>query len=319
MGRWPTTGTPAVTIVVCTLNRPGQLRTCLQSLASQSNGNFEVLVVDNGPSEDVLGVALGCSLKSMAVRYVPEGHRGLTYARRRAWKCATGTYVAYLDDDAVASPLWVSSIIEGFSKAGPTAGMMGGPVNNAALGEGPWPFTDAPGESGLDLGKDFRNLNLEEDLWGGNSAFPRRVLVELDAFGERLGHRHGHPGANEDILIQRLIERAGLTRIYNPAMQIVHDSWRATATDRGLDRLAFYTGVDNEMMLRLLGHNSWSERVTVIKERLVRLRIQLAAGLRAYRRNDETAAREARRASMRSAGYIVGAAWPPLRLPSKRP
>lgn len=311
---------PRLTVAICTIGRPDELRTLMESLLQQEadSRDFEVVVVDNGPSAAVAALAKDLSNVEVTFRYVQERRRGLTYARRRAWKVARGQLVGYLDDDAVAHTDWVATAIEALTSKEPDAAMVGGPVHDVEVLSEPWPFTDSPGRNGLDLGSTFRRMTADENLWGGNFVVRRNVLVGLDGFGEPLGHRDGHPGANEDILIQRQIDRIGLLRVYDPKLQIVHASWRAGATEAQRVRLAYHSGIDDAMLLRLLGENSWRQRSSAAAARLRRLRSQVAAEYRLRRAGDDQAARQARIAAVQSLGTVKGWMWPPMR-PEPKP
>lgn len=311
---------PRLTIAICTLAPSADLSRCMESLQQQRSnaGTFEVLVVDNGPSRATADFVDAYRNSPLRVRYAEEPRRGLTYARRRAWKSAIGEFVAYLDDDAVAHPSWASSVIQAFDCGDPAVAMVGGPVHNVKAIRQPWTFTSAPGASGLDLGPNLRPLTPSENLWGGNCALRRSVLHALNGFGEPLGHRGGRPGANEDIIIQRQLDRSGFTRLYSPEVQILHSSWRDIASSRELDSLAFFTGVDDAVMDRLLGTNSIGARCSAIGARIRRLGKESATGYRARRNDDLEGALAARRAALRSLGLIFGYAWPP-NSPTEKP
>lgn len=301
-----------LTIAICTFDRPKDLEQCLLSLCRQdANPNlFEVLVVDNGPNESTAAVAERFAESALPVRYVVEPRRGTTYARRTAWRSAAGELVAYVDDDAAVCPQWVSRLISAFDREPSTVAMIGGPVHNVLGLSDPLPFTDSP-QNGLNLGPGPRLLDDEEMLWGCNFAFRRAAMAKVNAHGEDIGPKGKRPGANEDILVQFQLIRGGYDRLYDPSVQIVHNSWRATADDQTLDRLAFWTGFDDAQMDRILeGPDIW-QRGSRIWARMGRLRAQSAAWLHARRTQSPTETRNSRRAVIRSLGTVGGMLWPP--------
>lgn len=107
---------PRVSVVVPTRNRAAALRTALRSLARQDDDSpaFEVLVVDNGSTDDTSCVVAEFT-STLALRYLHEPAVGVCNARNTGWRAARGEYVACLDDDAVACPAWVKAIVEGFA------------------------------------------------------------------------------------------------------------------------------------------------------------------------------------------------------------
>ena len=100
---------PLVSVVVVTLNRRDLLGQCLASLAAQDYANTEVIVVDNGSTEDIKGFV---SDEFPEVRYLrlPE-NLGFAGGNNRGIDIATGTYVALLNNDAVADPGWLSAMV----------------------------------------------------------------------------------------------------------------------------------------------------------------------------------------------------------------
>jgi len=104
-----------LTAAICTRGRPEQLGRALESLCVQRVGPSEILVIDNAPQDDAAErtVARVCP----AARYVVEPAPGLDFARNRALAEADGDIVAFLDDDAVASPGWAEAIRAAFENS----------------------------------------------------------------------------------------------------------------------------------------------------------------------------------------------------------
>jgi len=100
----------ALTAVICTRDRPELLARALRSLLAQRHPPLEILVVDNAPSNELTRELL--EREFPMVRYVREPVPGLDFARNRAIREATGRYLAFLDDDAVAGPDWAAAIEE---------------------------------------------------------------------------------------------------------------------------------------------------------------------------------------------------------------
>ena len=105
---------PAVSVVVCTSGRPALLDGCLQALAAQSHPDFEVIVVDNAPTDD----ATEQVARRFGVTYVVEPRRGLDNARNRGLAAATAPIVAYTDDDALPDPRWLDAVAAVFCSDG---------------------------------------------------------------------------------------------------------------------------------------------------------------------------------------------------------
>jgi GT2 family glycosyltransferase len=96
-----------MTVAVCTRDRPVQLRACLESLERLRVPPAEVLVVDNGPSDDA---SRQVASAFAGVRYIRCTRPGLDRARNVALREARTPIVAFVDDDAQADPGWLPAL-----------------------------------------------------------------------------------------------------------------------------------------------------------------------------------------------------------------
>ena len=101
---------PLVSVIVPTCNRPAMLRECLRSIAQQTYGNIEIVIVNDGGAsvrEMVSSLELGRN-----VQFIDhEDRKGPAAARNNGIKAAKGGYIAYLDDDDVYYPDHISELI----------------------------------------------------------------------------------------------------------------------------------------------------------------------------------------------------------------
>ncbi|URK89336.1 glycosyltransferase family 2 protein (plasmid) [Rhizobium sp. RCAM05350] len=96
-----------MSVVVATRDRPAQLARCLDSLMSQNYSNFEIIVVDNAPSDNRTR-QLVSELYSSGVRYVRELRPGLAQAHNAGVARARHDLIAFTDDDVVCDRGWLS-------------------------------------------------------------------------------------------------------------------------------------------------------------------------------------------------------------------
>ena len=109
---------PRFSVVVPTYDRPGRLRACLAALRQLDYPpeRFEVLVVDDGsptPLQPVFEAARG-PLNATLVR---QENAGPAAARNAGAARATGTFLAFTDDDCVPAPGWLRALADGFARA----------------------------------------------------------------------------------------------------------------------------------------------------------------------------------------------------------
>jgi len=100
---------PLVTVVVVTLNNLNLLRNCLRGLYAQDYGPLEIVVVDNASDEDVQGMLAEEFPKVRMVRL--DKNHGFAGGNNRGIETAQGKYIALINNDAVAAPLWISSLV----------------------------------------------------------------------------------------------------------------------------------------------------------------------------------------------------------------
>ena len=97
-------------LVIITLNRPALLEESLASLELQSRQLDEIVVVDNGPSEETARVVREFESR-LPVRRVEESRRGYGFARNRGLQEARGDILLSMDDDCYAHKDWVGDLL----------------------------------------------------------------------------------------------------------------------------------------------------------------------------------------------------------------
>jgi GT2 family glycosyltransferase len=105
-------------VVIPTLAADSRLRECVEALGRQTCRDFEVIVIDNSGSGQVRrnGVAPGARIVENPCN---EGFGG---AINQGIAASSGRYVATLNDDAVAHPRWLESLVCALERR-PDAGM----------------------------------------------------------------------------------------------------------------------------------------------------------------------------------------------------
>src|SRR5262249_37020484 len=104
----------SVSVVVATLDRPNDLRECLQSLVTQiSPRTIEIVVVDNNPSS---GQTPPVVAEFPGVVLVEEPRKGLAYARNTGFVASTAAIAIAPDDEVIATPDWVEHLVAPFAR-----------------------------------------------------------------------------------------------------------------------------------------------------------------------------------------------------------
>ena len=201
----------ALSVVVCTHDRPDDLERCLQALAEQTS-DVEVIVVDSAsepPCRDVVERFEGAIERLM---YCFEPNPGLSRARNRGVSVASEDVVAFVDDDAAPAPDWANRIGRPF--ADPHVACVGGtcrPVFEQP--PPPWLSSRLLQFAGITrLGIEAREARSSAEYpFGANMAFRREDLVALGGFPESLGRIGSSLLSGEEYeVIERLRRRGAL-------------------------------------------------------------------------------------------------------------
>lgn len=118
MRKPPTTdGSPLVSVIVATYNRPDALPDCLRSILGQTYRNIEIIVV-NDAGIDVKAIIDSLNEKGNIAYVEHPRNRGIAAARNSGLAAANGEYIAYLDDDDLYYPDHLESLVSALENSG---------------------------------------------------------------------------------------------------------------------------------------------------------------------------------------------------------
>jgi len=100
---------PQFSVIVPVYNRPNEVRELLESLARQTDSQFEVVVVDDG-SEDPCEEAVRAFDETLDVRYFHKENTGPGPTRNYGTEQATGTYYIFFDSDCLVPPDYIETV-----------------------------------------------------------------------------------------------------------------------------------------------------------------------------------------------------------------
>lgn len=103
---------PSVSIVIPVYNMASSIDATLSSLAAQTDDDFEVVVIDDGSTDETRQTIKAFTLSQPLARLkvVSAPNRGVSVARNAGAKISTGEYVMFLDGDDVVAPQLVGRL-----------------------------------------------------------------------------------------------------------------------------------------------------------------------------------------------------------------
>ncbi|WP_461215359.1 glycosyltransferase family 2 protein [Lacticaseibacillus sp. GG6-2] len=89
---------------------------CLDSVLAQTHREIEVVVVNDGSSDQSLSICNQYAIKDQRVRVVDKPNGGLSDARNAGIAHATGDYLAFVDGDDYLSPDFIAKLLVPFQR-----------------------------------------------------------------------------------------------------------------------------------------------------------------------------------------------------------
>lgn len=262
-----------ISVIIPARNEAARIGHCLGSLRSQSlpADSFEVLVVDNGSSDDTIAIAAGFGAQVVSM---PVGTVGAL--RNRAVQMARGSVLAFIDADCVADPHWLAGGLAALADGGVAVGNAYDIPTGSSWIERLWFGTVAP------------TRWQTQELWSGNMIVPRQAFDLAGGFDESLV-------SSEDVVLAHALCRQGplfcdprvrVTHIGGPTslrafarQQIWHGFEAWTLSRRGIPRGTFLPSVVTALAYGVMLVGAllpWPNRLSVVVGGIVLL---LAASL----------------------------------------
>jgi GT2 family glycosyltransferase len=226
----------SLSVAICTKDRPDNVSRCLASLvpvqmSAQGTREFDVLIVDNAPSDDRTE-RIVASLPS--VRYVMEPRPGLDFARNLAIRETSAEFLAYLDDDVTVDATWFEGLERAITENPDAGAFTGSVLPLELLSEAQILFQSRSGFhhgfTAVRYGPQSilsRNFPCNAGMFGAgcNMIFRRALLIDLGGFDEALDTGRPLPGGGDLDIFYRVL-RSGNPLVYDGGAVVYHQHRR---------------------------------------------------------------------------------------------
>jgi len=196
-----------ITAYIPAYNASEYLARTIEGLLSQTQPFDEVLVIDDGSSDDTVAIAS----RYPAVRIVKHTkNRGLAAARNTAFREARNELIASVDADVIAEPQWIATLLPHLDD--PKVVGAGGILIEGVL------------KTLADRWRDARMaqqwgpvvLRNPKFLYGSNNIFRKSAVVEAGGYNEF------HRSCGEDPDLAARVRARGWDLVYDPAARSIH-------------------------------------------------------------------------------------------------
>jgi cellulose synthase/poly-beta-1,6-N-acetylglucosamine synthase-like glycosyltransferase len=198
---------PKASVVVCSYNGAKTLDRCLTSLKEINYPNYEVILVDDGSTDNTQEIAA----RHPWVKNIRQENKGLSFARNVGAHASGGDVIVYTDSDCMADPDWLYYLM-GTLLSGDYAGVGGPNISPPAENWVQACVSAAPGGPNHVLLTDV----VAEHIPGCNMAFHRWAFDQVGGFDPE------YRKAGDDVDFCWRLQQSGGVIAFSPAAIVWH-------------------------------------------------------------------------------------------------
>lgn len=103
---------PLVSVLIAAFNEEKYIRRCLVSVIEQTYSNIEIIVIDDGSTDDTFRICEEISRIDNRIRVIHQENQGLPFARKKGLENAKGDYIQFIDADDWCESMRIEHMID---------------------------------------------------------------------------------------------------------------------------------------------------------------------------------------------------------------
>lgn len=107
---------PLVSIIVPIYNTAKYLPACLNSITNQTYQNLEIILIDDGSTDNSYQIAKNYTKKDPRIKLIHQKNQGLSGARNTGITNSTGVYLTFVDSDDEVKPKFIEELLTALQK-----------------------------------------------------------------------------------------------------------------------------------------------------------------------------------------------------------
>ena len=109
---------PEISVIVPVFNVGSYLDICMESLTDQSFPDFEILLINDGSTDDSPGRCRGWADSDRRIRFIDKQNEGVAASRNLGVREARGKYIAFVDPDDWVDRTYLEKLYQKLEKTG---------------------------------------------------------------------------------------------------------------------------------------------------------------------------------------------------------
>ena len=270
-----------VSVVICVyaMDRYQSFVEAVESVLGQTYDSVEAVLIVDGNQEVYDRVEERFGDRDDVVMHCNDENRGLSFSRTKGVELSSGEVIAFIDDDAIAKPDWIETLVDGYEQTDAIA--VGGRMvpewvagRPSFLPEEFYWLIGANYEERLEPWSEVRNT------LGSNMSFRTIVFEEVGGFDESVGLTEDNQiQAEETELAMRMSDVFGKGMLYVPEAVVAHKVFDYRTKPVWLLQRAFWQGYSKRAVAELETEGSsneetaflWHLATSSVPRRVVRL------------------------------------------------